>query len=238
MNYSSYLAKQEAKGDWKPGDRVRVKSEYQGKTWAARAKRQGDWIVDYFKNVNWVLKRPDDWKHIPGYPKQLLAKAHQIEAAPKLGVKVVGEMKVTSIGEVTHGMPSVNTDKILHAEFTDVETIAMQKGGAYVEWLWSSADTKPEIKKMAKDHWSPKPKQPTVTPNTPITEQVPAKVGDIVIVKDPHGTIPKGTLFMVTQIYGITVDVTQLFTGVKYAAMKTWLIVLSEKDLTITYLPK
>lgn len=266
MPYGKYGYYASDKGDWKPGDRVRVKWEYQGKTWAARAKRQGDWIVDKFLNKNWELKRPDDWKHIPGYPKRLRAKPHQLEAAappPKATTEVKKTGIMDFVSDFTAAKPSVSPtghksqDPPLqsvpppkptkHIHVADEEFV--QK---FVEEM--TKDDPPNLKSAAKEKiesksgitlWGPNgetspfaPKPQPSTPTAPSSDFPQTPVGSIVIVKDPHGTIPKGKLFMVVKQYGITVDIAQLFVGTTYAAHKSWLTVLPEKDLTITYLPK
>lgn len=94
--HSTYMDKIKAQGDFKPGDRVRVKSEYCGKTYAARSKRTGVWIVDHFLNANWVLKRPEDYKLPFGHPSRLRAKPYQIEKVPG----VVGDGAPTHVQQL------------------------------------------------------------------------------------------------------------------------------------------
>ena len=98
-------------GDFKYGDRVRVKYEHQGKTYAARAKRQGIWIVDKFLQANLELRRPADVTVPHGHFKRLRAKPYMLEKVepkpqveelkPTLQSIHLGDVHFTSLGYTT-----------------------------------------------------------------------------------------------------------------------------------------
>lgn len=216
-------------GDFNHGDRVRVKYEYQGKTYAARAKRQGIWIVDKFLHANLELKRPADAIVPHGHFKRLRAKPYMLEKVPD----TTGSAP-PSVEEPKPTLQSIHLKDVYFAPLADVKVTQSTKPN----WMEHGASASKKIKDLTSAEIDllskstpPKPSQPFVF-----------KPGMVVLVKDPDDTDKFKGLYVIVE-YGHTdlnwINIAPMFGEGKLEMARTeWVTVIPAKDLTITYLPQ